>query len=122
MISEKLKEDVASFLNWMKVERAASPKTILAYEHDLLDFLSFMSRHRGEEGGEWSQIISPTPIRSWLVDRKSRSISARSNNRALSVLRSFSRHYQRAHPVDFSAFLAMKIGRASCRERVFLTV
>lgn len=72
------------------MERRVSPNTVAAYSRDLEKFFNFIAEHTGDdvtvvvlEG------LKPFDFRSWLAHRVKDGLSATSNARALSTIRTF---------------------------------
>ncbi len=80
------------WLDHLRRERRASPRTVEAYETCVRAYLAFLERHRGEAvsatalGG-----VSPAEVRAYLAKRRSgeRPLSTRSLAQALSAIRGF---------------------------------
>ena len=75
---------------YLKVQRRYSDNTLQAYSHDLNDFLKFLTNHFGRQINlKDLRQLKHTDFRAWFSERKCHKISARSNVRALSSVRSF---------------------------------
>ena len=87
---------IAEWQSWLKAERRASPYTVAAYGSDLVQFLDFLSEHRGgapclaDLGA-----LAPADFRAFLASRAFADIKHSSTARALSVLRGFFRFLDR---------------------------
>lgn len=81
--------EVAAFLEYLKHERRYSSHTLLAYENDLKQFLSYLETNYGG-----LQIVQATPIqfKSWIYDLSQSKLTSRSINRKLISLNSFYKH------------------------------
>lgn len=108
----------SEFRHWMThlgSERHLSPKTLEAYASDLLQCLTFLSGHFGEEIAlKHFASIEPADIRAWLAARRAEGISSRSLARALAALRSFARFLElhgNGKVGAFAAVRAPKIGK-----------
>jgi len=75
------------FVDHLKVERGLAKNTIAAYHQDLQPFVTFLS----PSGGESGRAIDPVGIREYLVRINENGMSARTQARFLSALRSFMR-------------------------------
>jgi len=74
------------FIEYLRFEKRFSPHTVLAYEHDLVQFAGFMRvQYNITDLAESDYSM----IRSWLVSLLEQHISPRSVNRKLSTLKSF---------------------------------
>jgi integrase/recombinase XerC len=75
---------------------------------DLKDLISFLSAHIGGEVNVGTlKKLSIPELRSWLSLRYSRGISARSNTRALSVIRNFFRYIKNSYEIDNEAVFSL---------------
>ncbi|MCX6639743.1 MAG: tyrosine recombinase XerC [bacterium] len=79
-------ERIESFLSYLKNEIGASPNTLTAYRHDLVQFQAFMEA--GGRGG----IFSPNSIRDFGAFLLRSGLSRGSITREISALRSFSKY------------------------------
>lgn len=79
---------IDSFLEYLRVERNYSSKTLVSYENDLKQFEEFFLRMEGELS--W-QTIDADIIRQWMMSLMGEKYTATSVNRKLSALRSFFR-------------------------------
>lgn len=84
------------FLDQLAQERRASPKTVLAYGHDLAGFLGFLTGHLGSEP-DLAALgrLSAADIRAWLAREAATGIGNASRARRMSALRSFFRYLAR---------------------------
>jgi integrase/recombinase XerC len=86
----------AQWEDWLFLQRRLSSHTLLAYRHDLGQFLSFITLYLSEE-------ISPSLLaslkiqdfRAWLADRHAKNYTPRSTARALSVIRNFFKYLEK---------------------------
>lgn len=100
---------VAEWLEWLKDERRASPKTVAAYAQDVGAFLRFLSVHLGGPPGLADLgRITPADVRSFLSARMRQGLAPASNARALSTLRSLFRRLARRHLIENPAFDAIR--------------
>ncbi|MSO88752.1 MAG: tyrosine recombinase XerC [Rhodospirillaceae bacterium] len=89
-------EAVAGWLEWLATERRASRHTLAAYRRDLLTFLGFMGGHLGSAPSPADLALLRTgDFRAFLARRAGKGLTAATNARALSVLRSFFRWLDR---------------------------
>ena len=87
-----MEELLAKFFRYLQVERNASPHTLKAYRHDLLDFLGFVRDMHEKESIDalQPQELDLTAMRAYLrMLRTYRKLSRSSMQRYLAALRSF---------------------------------
>lgn len=83
---------ILSFIETLSVQKRLSRLTLQAYQADMVDFWGFMTQHRGKPLDiQGLSELALRDFRGWFAARVERGVSARSNARALSVLRSFYR-------------------------------
>ncbi|MDB4874710.1 MAG: Tyrosine recombinase xerC [Gemmatimonadetes bacterium] len=96
MVNDSL---VADYLDHLTKERDVSPNTASAYERDLREFTSFLSRYYG--GAEWGwQGVDRIAMRGFLGHLSKRGLGKRSMARTLSAIRSFYKYLHRNEIVD----------------------
>ncbi|MCF6234550.1 MAG: tyrosine recombinase XerC [Rhodobacteraceae bacterium] len=82
-------------MHWLDTRKAlagASDNTIIAYQGDIADFLSFMTTHHAEPQGLGAIArISVGDMRSWMAKTRKCGVGARSLARKLSAVKSFYR-------------------------------
>ncbi len=86
-----------SFLNYIKYERRYSIHTVLAYEKDLLQFKSFLSK---EFEIEVIREANHSIVRSWIIHLMESGIAAQSINRKIACLKSFFKYQLREGTVE----------------------
>jgi integrase/recombinase XerC len=87
-----------AWLDWLRDERRASPKTIEAYDRCVGTYLRFLDRHRGEALSVADLAsVKAAELRAYLASRRrgEEALSARSLGQALSAIRSFHRWLDR---------------------------
>jgi len=85
-MTSSVEHHIHDFLAHLAVERNLSPRTVEAYQRDLLQFDAWLgTRNVGLDG------VERATLRSYLGTRRDGGLSARSSARALSALRSFFR-------------------------------
>jgi integrase/recombinase XerC len=89
---------LAAWLDWLRDERRASPRTIEAYDRCVGTYLRFLDRHRGEtlRVADLASVRA-AELRAYLASRRrgEEPLSARSLGQALSAIRSFHRWLDR---------------------------
>lgn len=89
-ITEALKKLVQDWLEQLEVQLRYSEHTVICYRRDLYNFLNFLNEHEGVVINlEILKNLKLSDFRAWLSHRIGRDLSARSNARALSSVRSF---------------------------------
>jgi integrase/recombinase XerC len=91
--------ELAEYLEHLRSERDVSPNTLLAYERDLSELVTFFLSYYGGEGWSW-QGVDRLAIRGFLAHLTRRGLSKRSIARALSAVRGFYRFLHRNEVVD----------------------
>ena len=110
---ENTQKDIFSlkqgWLSELKFQLYYSENTITAYERDLTNFLNFISHHFGEEVTiESLRQLKVTDFRSWFSHRIENELSARSNVRALSAVKSFFYYLAKLKLLDVQIINAVK--------------
>ena len=72
------------FLDYLKYEKRYSPKTCVAYEADLFQYITFLFSREKEVKDATHQ-----DIRSWVIEKIEQGISPRTINRKISALKTF---------------------------------
>lgn len=95
---------IPDFLKYLKFERRYSHHTLIAYEKDLSQFLSFI-----DEQFELTQVgeVKHFHVRSWLASMKDDNQSARTINRKLSSLNSYYKYLMRHGKTDANPVLLL---------------
>ena len=87
---------MARWLEYLVKERRYSPRTVMAYQHDLTAFFEFLRDHVGGlPDGAMLQALETRDVRAWMASQKQRGLSATSMARRLSSLRGFFRFLER---------------------------
>jgi integrase/recombinase XerC len=85
-----------AWLDWLQLEKRASPHTLAAYGADLTDFLGFLSRHNGAEPDLQSfAALRPADLRGFLAARAEAGAGNSTRARQLAALRGFLRFLAR---------------------------
>ena len=91
---------VAQFLDWMALERDASPLTVKAYREDLAAFLGFLTRHLGAEPALADlDRLSLADLRAWLAAEAATGTTNATRARHLAAVRSLFRYLARHHGI-----------------------
>lgn len=89
-VTESLQKLVRDWLEQLEVQLRYSEHTIVCYRRDLCDFLNFLSKHECSVISlEILKNLKVADFRAWLSHRVNCDLSARSNARALSSVKSF---------------------------------
>jgi integrase/recombinase XerC len=95
-----------AWLDYLTLERRASPRTVRAYGDNVIAYLNFLERHRGEAVslsamGE----VSAADLRGYLAFRRQGedALAPRSISQALSSIRAFHRYLDQRHNVANAA-------------------
>ena len=100
---------VAGWLEWLRVERRAAPRTLRAYGFDVVDFLAFLTEHLGGAPDLAAlQDLRHTDIRAWLARRRRDGLSATTLARGLSAVRGFFRRLQREGRIGATPMAAVR--------------
>ena len=98
--------------DWLAIKAAVennSNNTIAAYQQDLLEFFSFLTKHHGGIRGLHSLAnISVPDMRAWMAYERSRKLKSRSLARKLSAVKSFYRWLSQRDDFDATAVLSLK--------------
>ena len=91
-----MKEQLRSFLEFLRLNRNASPHTVAAYESDLLQFLVFAAAHRRQHRGDLQPgDLDLATVRAFMADLYRQGQARSSVSRKLSALRTFTRYLRR---------------------------
>ena len=92
MISPAARDALANFLDHQRALNDASENTIIAYQGDVTEFLTFMTVHSGQSQGLGALAhITTRDMRSWMAEARKGGLGARSLARKLSSVKSFYR-------------------------------
>jgi integrase/recombinase XerC len=98
-----------AFLDWLALERRASPHTVAAYGRDIADFLGFLAPHLGAEPDlAMIEALKPADIRGFLAARASAGAGNATRARQLAALRAFLRFLARHHGIKPLAMAGMR--------------
>jgi integrase/recombinase XerC len=102
--------------DWLRSERRLSGHTLTAYEHDVAEFVAFMTKCLGGPP-TLAQLgkLKPAEFRAWLADRAHQGLARTSTARAFSSVRSFFRFLDKrdlAHNASIAAIQTPKLPRS----------
>ena len=107
--------ELSRWLSYLGAERRMSPKTLEAYQRDVLQFLGFLTTHLGHPPTlKHLAKLAPADVRAFMAARRSDGIGSRSLMRGLAGARSFGRYLERNGKGKVGALAAVrapKIGR-----------
>jgi integrase/recombinase XerC len=114
-LDPKVAAEIAHWLRHLGAERRMSPKTVEAYQRDVLQFLSFLAEHLGGAPSlKELAALTPADVRAFLAARRADGIGSRSLMRTLAGTRAFARFLERngkGRVGALSAVRAPKIGK-----------
>ena len=115
LIAPKVAAEIENWLRHLGAERQLSPKTLEAYQRDVLQFLHFLAGHLGGAPSlKELAALSPADVRAFLAARRADDIGSRSLMRSLAGLRGFGRFLERSGKGKVGALAAVrapKIGK-----------
>ena len=96
-----MKDHLKAFLEFLRLNRGASPHTVRAYESDLSQFLGFLPVHNGKPRAEQQPSDCDTAaVRSFLAELYRRRLSRKSASRKLAAVRAFGRYLRREELIE----------------------
>lgn len=99
----------AEWLSHLASERRLSPKTVVAYERDVRQFLTFLAISKAGTPSLTTLIaLRPADLRAFLSERRKEDVGSRSLMRQLAGLRSFARYLERTERGEAAAFTAVR--------------
>jgi integrase/recombinase XerC len=90
---------IASFLDYLSLEKKYSIHTVIAYKNDLVAFRDFLIKEYNQE--ELVEVNYPQ-IRNWIVSLVDGKISNRTINRKVSSLKSFYKFLQKTEQIEIN--------------------
>ena len=91
-----MKEQLRSFLEFLRLNRNVSPHTVAAYDSDLSQFLAFTAAHRRIKSSELQPSdVDLAAVRAFMADLYRQGQARSSVSRKLSALRTFARYMRR---------------------------
>jgi integrase/recombinase XerC len=114
-IAAKVAAEIEAWLQHLGAERRMSPKTLEAYQRDVLQFLAFLAEHLGGAPSlKELAALSPADVRAFLASRRTKNIGSRSLMRSLAGLRAFARYLEKNGKGKVGALAAVhapKVGK-----------
>jgi integrase/recombinase XerC len=114
-VAPQVAAEIAHWLKHLGAERRMSPKTVEAYQRDVLQFLGFLSRHLGGAPSlKDLAALTPADVRAFMAARRAAGIGSRSLMRTLAGTRAFARFLERNGKGRVGALAAVrapKIGK-----------
>ena len=115
VITPKMAAEIQNWLGHLGAERNLSPKTLEAYQRDVLQFLRFLAGHLGGAPSlKELAALAPADVRAFLAARRADDIGSRSLMRSLAGLRAFGRFLEKSGKGKVGALAAVrapKIGK-----------
>jgi integrase/recombinase XerC len=101
MVSESLKAQIQSFLDYLALNRGLSPNTVRAYDSDLSQFLAHAAASTGRRRLDLgAEDVSPAALRTFLGELHARGNTRSSVARKLSAVRTFARYLRREGAIE----------------------
>lgn len=95
-IAPDVSAEIGRWLAYLGAERRMSPKTLEAYERDVVQFLAFLAGHLGGTPGlKHLARLTPADVRAFMAARRSDGAGNRTLMRGLAGTRSFARFLER---------------------------
>jgi integrase/recombinase XerC len=115
-VTTSLSQAREAWRDWLRSERRLSGHTLIAYEHDIAEFVAFMTKYLGAPP-TLAQLgkLKPAEFRAWLADRAHQGLARTSTARAFSSVRSFFRFLDKrdlVHNASIAAIQTPKLPRS----------
>ncbi|RDW17845.1 tyrosine recombinase XerC [Oceanobacillus chungangensis] len=98
-----------SFVEYLQIEKNASPYTVKCYQNDLDSFLGFLN----QEGIHQLNDVNHQVVRLFLTNLYDRKLSRRSVSRKISSLRSFFKFIEREKQVETNPFIQITLPKTT---------
>ena len=105
------------FLDYLKFQKRYSQHTVISYQNDLEDFLTFITDNYGAVA---LTEISAGLVRTWLASLKQNRIASKSINRKISALKSFFKYQLRKEIISVSPMTTIASLKVSKRLPSFI--
>ncbi len=90
LVSPAASEALGTWLAHQRAINGAAENTLTAYQGDVIDFLAFLTQHKGGPQGLGAlQRISVSDMRAWMAKTRGQGVGARSLARKLSAVKTF---------------------------------
>jgi integrase/recombinase XerC len=106
-----------SFLNYLRFQKRYSRHTLIAYQNDLENFLSFLADNYDAPA---IKNITAAMVRSWLAELKEKNITSKSINRKISSLKSFFKFLMKKELIDSTPMSIINAPKISKRLPVYI--
>jgi integrase/recombinase XerC len=108
-VAPNVAREIESWLGYLGAERRMSPKTVEAYQRDVLQFLAFLAGHLGGSPSlKTLAALAPADVRGFMAARRAAGIGSRSLMRTLAGLRAFGRFLERSGKGKVGALAAVR--------------
>jgi integrase/recombinase XerC len=108
-VAPKVAAEIESWLRHLGAERRLSPKTVEAYQRDVLQFLRFLVEHLGGAPSlKDLAALKPADVRAFMAARRGAGIGSRSLMRSLAGMRAFGRYLERNGKGKVGALAAVR--------------
>lgn len=111
------RQELNSFLEYLKFEKRYSPLTIRSYTDDLIYFFDYLVTNFGDL--QLSE-IKPAIVRSWLASQRDEGLSPKSISRRISSLKSFFKYLLRQGIVEVSPMTTITSPKQNKRLPVYI--
>jgi integrase/recombinase XerC len=109
LVAPKVAAEIESWLRHLGAERRMSPKTIEAYQRDVLQLLRFLVEHLGGAPSLHAlAALKPADVRAFMAARRAANIGSRSLMRSLAGMRAFGRYLERNGKGKVGALAAVR--------------
>ncbi|WP_299782305.1 tyrosine recombinase XerC [uncultured Roseobacter sp.] len=109
LISPAARDALETWLSHQRALKGAAPNTVTAYQGDVVEFLAFITEHKGERQGLAALArITVTDMRAWMAQARGNGIAARSLARKLSAVKAFYRWLAEREGFEPTAVLSVR--------------